>query len=517
MRKIISVLIVLSFMLTLLPANMRNALSATMDWQVVGSVDFSGGTAGYTSIVIDSSGTPYVVYVDNGNSGKATVMKYNGTGWVLVGSAGFSVDEVDYTNIVIDSSGTPYVVYKDKGNSGKATVMKYNGTDWVPVGSAGFSTDEVDYTSIAIDSSGTPYIVYMDSNSMGKATVMKYNGTGWDTVGSAGFSENEADFTSIVIDGSGTPYVAYRDYGNLYKATVMKYNGAGWVPVGSAGFSAGMAIFINIALDSSGAPYVVYVDANSIGKAIVMKYASMPTYTVTYNQGEQGSISDPISEAVTSGGNPVTVPTVTANHGYAFAYWSSNGGTTQLTSQQLAAQTITGNVTYTAYYTRLISSSNANITVDDTNTKITYPMYSINGTNFAQLANIKSVLSVTSGYTYEIYIPDGTTVATAMDVTNILKVLQDGNVVETYTFAANIKYGDVNGDGVINTADLVLLARYVVNPTTYPLTKAYGKTAADINQDDTVNSSDKVLLQQYLTNPQNYPLESTTFLYEPQN
>ena len=164
----------------------------------------------------------------------------------------------------------------------------------------------------------------------------------------------------------------------------------------------------------------------------------------------------------------------------------------------------------------LITSSNANVTVDNTAKTITYPMYTVDSTDFTQLANIKSVLAAASGYTYEIYQADGTTVATAMDVTNVLKVSQGGSVVETYTFAANIMYGDVNGDGVLNTADLTLLARYLVNSTNYPFVKAYGIKAADINKDNVVNSSDKVLLQRYLTNAQTYPIPSPTeFLYSP--
>src|SRR5687767_548361 len=59
--------------------------------------------------------------------------------WAAVGSAGFSAGEADVTSIAIDGSGTPYVVYSDYLNAGKATVMKYNGTSWVTVGSAGFS------------------------------------------------------------------------------------------------------------------------------------------------------------------------------------------------------------------------------------------------------------------------------------------------------------------------------------------------------------------------------------------
>ena len=44
-------------------------------------------------------------------------MKFNASAGVHVAIAGFSAGEVDVTSIVIDASGTPYVVYKDGANS----------------------------------------------------------------------------------------------------------------------------------------------------------------------------------------------------------------------------------------------------------------------------------------------------------------------------------------------------------------------------------------------------------------
>jgi uncharacterized repeat protein (TIGR02543 family) len=241
-------------------------------WENVGSAGFSSGSVESTSIAIDISSTPYVVYRDLGNANKATVMKYNGSSWETVGSAGFSAGSVESISIAIDSIGTPYVVYIDVGNDYRATVMKYNGSSWENVGSAGFTSGEASYTSIAINSIGTPYVVYMDGNNSFKATVMKYGGSSWEIVGSAGFSSSSVTYTNIAIDGNGTPYVVYKDSGNSNKATVMKYNGSLWENVGSAGFSAGVASYTNIAIDSNETPYIVYQDAGNSSKATVMKY-----------------------------------------------------------------------------------------------------------------------------------------------------------------------------------------------------------------------------------------------------
>ncbi len=77
-----------------------------------------------------------------------------------VGTPGFSAGGVSHTSIAIDASGTPYVVYEDWANSAKATVMKFNGSAWVNVGSGTASNTAMEYCDIAITPTGEPIIVY---------------------------------------------------------------------------------------------------------------------------------------------------------------------------------------------------------------------------------------------------------------------------------------------------------------------------------------------------------------------
>ncbi len=99
----------------------------TSGWENVGSASISAGDAKYCKIAIDNNGVPYVVYKDNANSLKATVMKYSSGAWNLVGNAGFSTEnaEASHTSIAIDSNCIPYVVYQKYSGSYKATVMKF--------------------------------------------------------------------------------------------------------------------------------------------------------------------------------------------------------------------------------------------------------------------------------------------------------------------------------------------------------------------------------------------------------
>lgn len=291
----------------------------------LGSKSFSAEQVLNPSLVIDSSGTPYVAY-EGYMSDNVTVMKYTGmgiTGWEVVGNTSLPVGRGNYPSLAIDSSGTLYVSYMDYNNGSKATVMKYSGygaTGWEPVGSTGFSAGKVHKPSLAIDSSGVLYVAYEDQEYGLRATVMKFNGVSWEAVGSAAFSAGRASYQSLCIDNSGIPYLAYRDWGNGHKATVMKYSGKGiygWEPVGSVAFSAGQADYTSLKINSIGVPYVAYMDGYYGDKATVMKYNGANWEAVGVSGFSGSSASDP-SLAINSSDIPYV----------AYQDWGNGGKTT---------------------------------------------------------------------------------------------------------------------------------------------------------------------------------------------
>ena len=73
-------------------------------------------------------------------------------------------------------------------------------------------------------------------------------------------------------------------------------------------------------------------------------------YTVTYAAASNGTLTGASSEQVSAGASPARIPTPQAGAGYSFAYWSPDSGVTKLTPAQLGSQTISANVTYTAYF-----------------------------------------------------------------------------------------------------------------------------------------------------------------------
>jgi hypothetical protein len=252
-------------------------------WWTVGSKQFSAGGVNFTTIAINSNDVPYVVYQDEANGDKATVMKYDGSSWTPVGAAGFSDGVADSLDIAFDSNDTPYVVYQDRNESDKATVVKFNGSSWVTVGTAGFSAGKASSPAIAFNSDDTPYVVYRDDDDNDRfttnpATVKKFDGSSWDTVGTAGFSAGGVTSTSIVVNSADTPYVAYQvadpTLTNDLKATVMKFDGSSWITVGTAGFSDSAVYYPDLAFNANDTPHVVYKDGAKSDKATVMKYDS---------------------------------------------------------------------------------------------------------------------------------------------------------------------------------------------------------------------------------------------------
>ena len=89
-------------------------------WNFVGTPGFTPVVAYYTSIAVDTAGTPYVAFTDYNNNNKATVMKYNGTSWVLVGTAGFTAGSITYPYLFISPyNNAVYFGYSDGNNSNK--------------------------------------------------------------------------------------------------------------------------------------------------------------------------------------------------------------------------------------------------------------------------------------------------------------------------------------------------------------------------------------------------------------
>lgn len=94
-------------------------------WQVLGNKGTGVVIADAVALALDANGLPVVGVQDQGNSSKATVMRFDGTVWGLVGAGAISDGEAQYVQLASDSSGHPVIAYKDRAHSDKLTVMVY--------------------------------------------------------------------------------------------------------------------------------------------------------------------------------------------------------------------------------------------------------------------------------------------------------------------------------------------------------------------------------------------------------
>jgi len=118
--------------------------------------------------------------------------------------------------------------------------------------------------------------------------------------------------------------------------------------------------------------------------------------------------------------------------------------------------------------------------------------YSIISTNSIFSIN-NGVYGVITGNQLEVYSP-GTFI---LQATKASDGTYDTAYSSTYTLTAPSSsttiYGDVNGDGVVDTADITLLRRYVAG---WPIT--INLAAADVNGDGVVDTADITLLRRYV-------------------
>jgi hypothetical protein len=274
------------------------------------TVDSAGDVGQESSLALDSSGIPHVVYRDVTNDS----LKYavlSGATW-MSGTVETSVGQLG-PSLAFDDSDSLHVAYTHRGPYVNHAILR--GTTWVIETAVGEPAAE---PSLALDSSGNPNIAYCDVHLTEGLKYAYWTGSGWvvreevDYVlcGNPGVAEA---LPSLALDSSGTPHIAYYDVAsNSIKYTVLR--GTTWVsetvetPVGQTGS--------HLVLDGSGNPHIAYSYSGSV-KYAVLKGTSWVVETVD-GSGEAPSL------ALDSSGNPHIAYCAVAGGGLKYAYWTGS-------------------------------------------------------------------------------------------------------------------------------------------------------------------------------------------------
>lgn len=140
------------------------------------------------------------------------------------------------------------------------------------------------------------------------------------------------------------------------------------------------------------------------------------------------------------------------------------------------------------------------------NNLVLYPIfkssvtYSIHDYSVDDNSNIISKIVVgTTENNFKSHITLGNNYSVTVDSSNNLiytgsktKIYNSGNLIKEFT---NVVTGDINGDGIINSADLLKIRQHLIGAK--PLNGIYF-AASDINYDNTVNSADLLRIRQHL-------------------
>lgn len=185
-------------------------------WNTVGDSGFTDAECNFMTLAVDGAGTPYLGYYDELRTGQASVMRYAGPseGWMPVGELGFSRAKANNTVIAIDSSGTPYLGYVDGfENTFKATVRRFASGTWTPVGEEGFSAGQPLSLNMAIGPDGAPYVAFGNYDQGGALNMLRWDGStgAWLDVGGSSLASSYGRGVALAFGPKGKPWIAFLD------------------------------------------------------------------------------------------------------------------------------------------------------------------------------------------------------------------------------------------------------------------------------------------------------------------
>ncbi|KPK64929.1 MAG: hypothetical protein AMK73_04485 [Planctomycetes bacterium SM23_32] len=264
-----------AFVACLLAAGLLCALSASAEaalvWDIQ-TVDSGGSVGSYTSLALDSYGLPHISYRDSTNASlKYVHWDQESSSWAGLGGS-WTVDSTGsvgyFSSLALDSSGSPHISYFDWATDyWDLKCVYWDGDSWEGLGGSWVVDSEgmVGYeTSLALDSNGYPHISYNDATN-DNLKCARWTGSSWDIGDVAGVGWALAGDTSLALDSSGHEHISYYDDadGDLSYA---EWTGSSWVIRDVPDWTAGG--YNSLALDSTGNVHIAYWGDGKVKHAV---------------------------------------------------------------------------------------------------------------------------------------------------------------------------------------------------------------------------------------------------------
>jgi hypothetical protein len=213
-------------------------------WSTIKGYGITPGAVSSISLDIVNTGSNpslYVAFRDNANSNKLSAITSDEVAnWEYLSVPGVSPGSANSITIkVFNNSGSifPFVAFSDEANSGRPSLLKYDGVNWQSCGSIS-SKPSYKISLDVINDNGMPsaYISYHNYDAFDNGIYVKrYKEGSWLTIGSKiNLACGNIAYTSIAVYNNGTivPYIFYSSSGACTSG-VRKFDGSSWIALGS--------------------------------------------------------------------------------------------------------------------------------------------------------------------------------------------------------------------------------------------------------------------------------------------
>ncbi len=239
-------------------------------WKTVNDGGASFSAAEYHSFVIYKN-VLYCAYTESSLENKISVIGFVNGSWQYVGAAGFTHKKANYLDFKISdyTNDKFYVAYCNGDNFDRPYAFMRYGADWKQLGAAAISSSQVKEIKLAV-LDGVPYAAYIEKTAANKISAVKFNKTLdiWEHIGGQAFSSENASYLNFRQINGGL-YMAYCDGMANSRVKVMLYDGAVWKNISGEGVSDGPASDCALA-DYNGVLYVAFRDYTSEKRITVM-------------------------------------------------------------------------------------------------------------------------------------------------------------------------------------------------------------------------------------------------------